>query len=104
MMIVIITMIMMITMISDQCLVSIAYPMSEELAKRFPRQLQSIAAGGSALKLKYHDDYSFLNIMMITLLLVEYCIFEIVMILMIRKPAGEGEVCPRARSHCGRKL
>ena len=81
-----------------------AHPISEELAKRFPRQLQSIAAGGSALKLKYHDDYSFLNIMMITLLLVEYCIFEIVMILMIRKPAGEGEVCPRARSHCGRKL
>ena len=44
------------------------------------------------------------NIMMITVLLVEYCIFEIVMILMIRKPAGEGQVCPRARSHCGRKL
>ena len=32
------------------------HPISEELAKRFPLQLQSIAAGGSALKLKYDDD------------------------------------------------
>ena len=34
------------------------HPISEELAKRLPRQLQSIAAGGSALKLKCdnHED------------------------------------------------
>ena len=34
------------------------HPISEEFAKRFPRQLQSITAGGSALKLKCdnHED------------------------------------------------
>ena len=34
------------------------HPISEEFAKRLPRQLQSIAAGGSALKLKCdnHED------------------------------------------------